>query len=123
MQKFASVRAAKLIYSLCDATQGPSPFLSMKISVSAEDYPKPASSFALLLCQAQAVSPVLVIIDELDSGLFERCLDPDQYRNTACDCLTAFFYPLNIDRPHPGGLLNVSTFMAPIHIRHKERLS
>jgi hypothetical protein len=86
----------------------------MERSVSAEDYPKPASSFALL--EAKPVSPVLVIIDELNSSLFERCLDPDQCRNIACDCLTAFFY----SSPHPEGLSNVSTTMAPIRIRHKE---
>jgi hypothetical protein len=52
-------------------------------------------SFSLFLCQAKAEAAVLVIIDELDSGFFERCLDPNHCRNIACDCLTAFFYPLN----------------------------
>jgi hypothetical protein len=64
--------------------------------------------------------PALVIIDELNSSLFERCLDPDQCRNIACDCLTAFFLSVEWWPSPPRGLSNVSTTMAPIRIRHKE---
>jgi hypothetical protein len=35
------------------------------------------SSLSLLLCHPKAETARRVIIDELNSGLFERCLDPE----------------------------------------------
>jgi hypothetical protein len=43
------------------------------------------------LCHAKAEAAQLVIIDELDSGLFERCLDPNHCRNIASHCLVTFY--------------------------------
>jgi len=61
-------------------------------------------SLSLPLCHPKAEAAHLVIIDELNSGLFERCLDPDQCRNIAGNWPMAFFYALNRGRPDPGGL-------------------
>jgi hypothetical protein len=61
-------------------------------------------SLSLLLCHPKAEAAHLVIIDELNSGLLERCLNPDQCQNIAGNWPMAFFYALNRGRPDPGGL-------------------
>jgi len=65
------------------------------------------SSLSFLLCHPQPETAHLVIIDELNSGLFERCLDPDQCGNIAGNWPITFFYALNRGRPDPGGLRQV----------------
>lgn len=66
--------------------------------------PRFLSSPSLCLCHPKSETALLVIIEELNSGLFERCLDADQCRNIASNWPMAFFYALNRGRPDPGGL-------------------
>jgi hypothetical protein len=65
--------------------------------------PRLLSPLSLLLRHSKAEPADLVILNELNSGMFERYLDPDQCRNIAGDWATAFFDPLNRGRPDPGG--------------------
>jgi hypothetical protein len=75
-----------------------------ELDASGSERPRLLSSLSLLLCHPKAETAHLVIINELNSGLFERCLDPDQCRNIAGNWLMTFFYALNRGRPHTGGL-------------------
>jgi hypothetical protein len=59
---------------------------------------RPLSSLSLLLCHSKAETARIVLFDELNSGLFERCLDPDHCRNIAGDWAMTFFDALNRGR-------------------------